>query len=184
MTRYTAHPEALAQSPCFCPHNSTDPDSCLPSGYLDLGPCYPDISPPLAVSFPHGIHSPPNSLLTHPPRPQASEHSMYFDINTQLGVPLAARVSFQLSAILRPDSSFPLLSSISSTRLVPLFWASEGFTEPSSWMLSHTRMALALPSAASLGAAGSLLGLGLTCLLLCWWRREGRGQRGEEMMIK
>jgi len=184
VTRYTAHPEALAQSPCFCPHNSTDPDSCLPSGYLDLGPCYPDISPPLAVSFPHGIHSPPNSLLTHPPRPQASEHSMYFDINTQLGVPLAARVSFQLSAILRPDSSFPLLSSISSTRLVPLFWASEGFTEPSSWMLSHTRMALALPSAASLGAAGSLLGLGLTCLLLCWWRREGRGQRGEEMMIK
>ena len=68
---------------------------------------------------------------------------------------------------------------------MPLFRASEGFSEPNAWMLSHTRMALALPSAASLGAAGSLLGLGLTCLVLCWWRREGRGDRGtEELRIK
>ena len=112
VTRYTAAPDSLAQSPCYCPNNSSS-TSCLPSGYLDLGPCYPDIAPPLAVSFPHGVHSPPNPLLTHPPRPRVEEHSLYFDINRELGVPLAAQVSFQLSAILRPDPAFPLLSSIS-----------------------------------------------------------------------
>ena len=26
--------------------------------YLHLEPCYPDISPPMAVSFPHGLYSP------------------------------------------------------------------------------------------------------------------------------
>ena len=31
---------------------------CLPR-YLHLEPCYPDISPPMAVSFPHGLYSPP-----------------------------------------------------------------------------------------------------------------------------
>ena len=39
------------------------------------------------------------------------------------------QVSFQISAVLRPDPSFPILDSIQGTRLVPLFWATEGFTE-------------------------------------------------------
>ena len=32
------------------------------------------------------------------------------------------------------------------TKLVPLFWASEGFSSPTPWMVSTTRMALSLPS--------------------------------------
>ena len=39
------------------------------------------------------------------------------------------QVSFQITAVLRPDPSFPILDSIQGTRLVPLFWATEGFTE-------------------------------------------------------
>ena len=82
------------------------------------------------------------------------------------------QVSFQLSAMLRPDTSFPLLDSINSTRLVPLFWASEGFSQPNSWMISHTKMALEMPVVASLGCAGGLLGLGL-CFLVIWlWKRN------------
>jgi len=166
VTRYTADPRSMDQDKCYCPE-----DSCLPPGYLDLAPCYPDIAPPLAVSFPHGLHSPSNPLLTHPPSPDASKHSMFIDINNQLGVPLAVQVSFQLSAILRPDPSFPLLNSLNSTKLVPLFWAGEGFDQPNNWMLSHTKMALGLPVAASLGCAGGMLGLGL-CLIVFWLCRR------------
>ena len=86
-------------------------------------------------------------------------------------IPLV-QISFQLSAILRPDSSFPLLHRLDRTRLVPLFWATEGFLEPNTWMLSHTKMALEMPVVASLGCAGGLLGLGL-CFLVIWlWKRK------------
>ena len=78
----------MDQDKCYCPE-----DSCLPPGYLDLAPCYPDIAPPLAVSFPHGLHSPVNPLLTHPPSPDTTKHSMFIDINNQLGVPLAVQVN-------------------------------------------------------------------------------------------
>merc|ERR1712127_400705 len=131
VSRYSADVDSMKQDSCYCPSPESSP--CLPDGYLSLAPCYPDISPPMAVSFPHGLHSPPNSLLTHSPRPDDSKHSVFMDINRELGVPLAVRVSFQLSAILIPDYSFPLLDKINSTRLVPLFWASEGFSEPTSW---------------------------------------------------
>merc|ERR1712107_592103 len=50
--------------------------------------------------------------------------------------PMAVHVSFQLSAVLQPDPAFPLLQNINGTKLVPLFWASEGFSSPSSWMVS------------------------------------------------
>ena len=46
------------------------------------------------------------------------------------------QVSFQISAVLRPDPSFPILDSIQGTRLVPLFWATEGFTEVRSLKLA------------------------------------------------
>ena len=89
--RYTVDPNSMQQDPCYCPR-STDPSSCLPRGYLNLEPCYPDISPPLAVSFPHGLHSPANNLLTHNPTPDMDKHNLYMDINNDLGVPLAAQV--------------------------------------------------------------------------------------------
>merc|ERR1712110_461266 len=68
------------------------------------------------------------------------------DVNRELGVPMAVHVSFQLSAVLQPDPAFPLLQNINRTKLVPLFWASEGFSSPTPWMLSTTSMALSLPS--------------------------------------
>ena len=89
VTRYQAHPDSLSRDQCYCPHGE---ESCLPSGYLNLESCYPDISPPLAVSFPHGLNSPSNPLLTHPPSPDHDKHNIFFDINNQLGVPLAAQV--------------------------------------------------------------------------------------------
>ena len=54
------------------------------------------------------------------------------------------QVSFQISAVLRPDPSFPILDSIQGTRLVPLFWATEGFTEVRSLELA-IQMTLMLP---------------------------------------
>ena len=54
----------------------------------------------IAVSFPHGLHSPPNPLLTHAPAPDMERHSLYFDINNQLGVPLAAQVRLLLLLLL------------------------------------------------------------------------------------
>ena len=54
----------------------------------------------IAVSFPHGLHSPPNPLLTHAPAPDTERHSLYFDINNQLGVPLAAQVRLLLLLLL------------------------------------------------------------------------------------
>ena len=44
--------------------------------------------------------------------------------------------------------------------------------QPSSWMVTHTKLALGLPLAASLGGAGGLLGLGLCCLAASLWRRR------------
>jgi len=171
VTRYIADPQSLAQDSCYCP----DPDiPCLPSGYLNLEPCYPEISPPLAVSFPHGLYSQRNKMLTHPPTPNTTTHTMYMDINTRLGVPLAVQVPFQLSAVLRPDKYFPILDKLNSTKLVPLFWASEGFEEPNSWMVTNTRLALALPSAAAHGVSGGLVFLGVCLLLALMWTSRRR----------
>ena len=167
VTRYEAEEDSLHQAACYCP----EPSLCLPSGYLSLESCYPDIRPPLAVSFPHGLHSPTNPLLTYTPAPDYEKHNIYLDINNQLGVPLAVQVNFQLSAILRPDLAFPILDKINTTRLVPLFWASEGFHSPSDWMVSQTKLALRLPGALSLGGAGAVLGLGLLLVVLWLWRR-------------
>ena len=171
VTRYIADPHSLDQDSCYCPDPSTP---CLPSGYLNLEPCYPEISPPMAVSFPHGLYSPPNAMLTHTPSPNTTAHNMYMDINTKLGVPLAVQVSFQLSAVLRPDPYFPILNRLNSTKLVPLFWASEGFDQPTSWMVANTRLALALPAAAAHGLAGGFLLLGLctVCAVMCRRKRK------------
>jgi hypothetical protein len=180
VTRYTAATDSLRQDACYCPDTQRTP--CLPSGYLNLEPCYPDISPPLAVSFPHGLHSPPNRLLTTAPRPDPAKHELFMDINRELGVPLAVRVSFQLSAVLRPDPAFPFLDRLNSTRLVPLFWASEGFPGPTPWMASTTRLALALPALGARATAGSLLLLGIliafTTIGLAR-RRDRNGQGGK-----
>jgi len=173
VTRYTAEPTSLDQNPCYCPHPHIP---CLPSGYLHLEPCYPEISPPLAVSFPHGLHSAPNSLLTHNAKPNSTSHSMFIDINTKLGVPLAVQASFQISAVLRPDSYFPILRKLNSTRLVPLFWASEGFSEPTSWMISQTKMALALPSLVSFGLPTGFVIFGLILLGSWGWTRRKRSK--------
>jgi len=175
-TRYIADPNSLAQDSCYCPDPLTP---CLPSGYLNLEPCYPDISPPMAVSFPHGLHSPPNQMLTHTPSPNTTHHHMYMDINTKLGVPLAVQVRFQLSAVLRPDPSFPILNMLNTTRLVPLFWASEGFDQPNSWMVANTRLALSLPSAAAFGLAGGLTLLGGVIVLGWFWSRRRNSLRKE-----
>ena len=61
------------------------------------------------------------------------------------------QVSFQLSAILRPDPAFPLVDKINQTRLVPLLWASEGFDSPGSGMVAAIRLVLALPAIISYG---------------------------------
>ena len=173
VTRYIADPKSMAQDSCYCPDPQTP---CLPSGYLNLEPCYPEISPPMAVSFPHGLHSPPNQMLTHQPSPNNTAHHMYMDINTKLGVPLAVQVRFQLSAVLRPDPYFPILNKLNSTKLVPLFWASEGFDQPTSWMVGNTKLALGLPSAAALGLAGGLLMLVVCTVLGGLWSRMRRSR--------
>ena len=59
-----------------------------------------DVMVTIAVSFPHGLHSPPSPLLTHAPAPDTERHSLYFDINNQLGVPLAAQVRLLLLFLL------------------------------------------------------------------------------------
>lgn len=179
VTRYTAAVDSMKQDPCYCPSTSTP---CLPDGYLHLEPCYPEISPPMAVSFPHGLNSPTNPLLTHTPSPNTSIHQLYMDINRDLGVPLAVRVSFQLSAVLLPDPSFPLLDSLSTTRLVPLFWASEGFSEPTPWMVSTTKLALAVPSLGSQGVAGGLLLLGLILTITTGALLRKRRRKREEFL--
>ena len=193
-----------------------DSSPCLPAGYLALEPCYPDIAPPLAVSFPHGLHSPANSLLTHPPAPSPAQHALTMDIVPELGVPLAVAVRFQvvtqsifvwfvptndflttyhfttqLSAILSPDPVFPVLNKLNSTRLVPLFWASEGFDGPTDWMvqqvgivvgctslhdctLLQTRLALALPAATAHGLAALSCLAGLLTLATAIYRQRRR----------
>merc|ERR550534_2425507 len=85
-------------------------------------------------------------MLTHTPKPDPKKHGIYMDVNRELGVLMAVHVSFQLSAVLQPDPAFPLLQNINRTKLVPLFWASEGFSSPTPWMVSTTRMALSLSS--------------------------------------
>ena len=59
---------------------------------------------------------------------------------------MGVHVSFQLSALLQPDPAFPLLENVNRTKLVPLFWATEGFSTPTPWMVSTTNLALSLPS--------------------------------------
>merc|ERR1712012_835220 len=120
VTRYTVDKDSMKQDKCYCPQPEVTP--CLPDGYLHLEPCYPDISPPMAVSFPHGLYSPAPRMLTHTPKPDPSKHEIYMDVNRELGVPMGVHVSFQLSALLQPDPAFPLLENVNRTKLVPLFW--------------------------------------------------------------
>ena len=70
----------------------------------------------------------------------------YVPQHRELGVPMGVHVSFQLSALLQPDPAFPLLENVNRTKLVPLFWATEGFSTPTPWMVSTTNLALSLPS--------------------------------------
>jgi len=64
VTRYTVDKDSMKQDKCYCPQPEVTP--CLPDGYLHLEPCYPDISPPMAVSFPHGLYSPAPNADAHP----------------------------------------------------------------------------------------------------------------------
>merc|ERR1712013_631800 len=113
VTRYTVDKDSMKQDKCYCPQPEVTP--CLPDGYLHLEPCYPDISPPMAVSFPHGLYSPAPRMLTHTPKPDPSKHEIYMDVNRELGVPMGVHVSFQLSALLQPDPAFPLLENVNWT---------------------------------------------------------------------
>jgi hypothetical protein len=62
------------------------------AGYLNLAPCYPEIGPPLAVSFPQSLHAPPTPLLWgHTPAPDPALHQTFMDINMDIGAPLAAQ---------------------------------------------------------------------------------------------
>ena len=60
VTRYEASPTSLASSPCYCPSPASP---CLPDGVLNLAPCYPHLSPPLAVSYPRYLFSDPAASL-------------------------------------------------------------------------------------------------------------------------
>jgi len=63
------------------------------AGYLNLAPCYPEIGPPLAVSFPQSLHAPPTPLLWgHTPAHDPALHQTFMDINMDIGAPLAAQV--------------------------------------------------------------------------------------------
>lgn len=106
------------------------------------------------------------------------------DVNRELGVPMAVHVSFQLSAVLQPDPAFPLLQNINRTKLVPLFWASEGFSSPTPWMLSTTSMALSLPSLGAQGISIGLLLLGgvLTLITLAMGALARRRSRTRETL--
>lgn len=162
VTRYSASAKSLYPSSCYCPSPSSP---CLPPGTLNLEPCYPHLSLPLAVSFPrylHGDHSQLPSVLP----PNEEDHGMFVTLERSMGVPLAFKVRFQLSAVLNPDPSFPILDKLNTTRLVPLFWASEGFDKPTSWMLWNTRLALSLPSGIQKGVGGLSLILGLILFAL------------------
>ena len=143
VTRYQAGPDTFQREDCFC-------SSCLPRGYIDLESCYPDMQPPLAVSFPHGLHSAKSPL----------------DINPQLGLPLAMQVSFQLTAILRPDPSFPVVDKINQTRLVPLLWASDGFTGPGTGLVAAIKLVLALPAIIAFGLPAIITAVGVLILAL------------------
>ena len=169
VTRYEAEHDAFSRDGCFCPDNITS--LCLPPGYLNLESCYPDMSPPLAASFPHGLHSPANSLLTQPPTPDLGRHNIFLDINTELGLPLAMQVNFQLSAILRPDPAFPIVDKIRQTRLVPLLWASEGFQSPGLSTLALIRLSLAMPAILSYGLPSLMVTLGVLLISVLLWRR-------------
>ena len=170
VTRYQADPDSFQREDCFC-SDLTTTGLCLPRGYLSLESCYPDMQPPLAVSFPHGLHSPPSPLLTHTPAPDPSLHNIFLDVNTQLGLPLAMQVSFQLSAILRPDPSFPLVDKINQTRLVPLLWASEGFAGPDTGLVSAVKLVLALPAIISYGLPALITAVGGIILAIQLARR-------------
>ena len=159
VTRYQAGPDTFQREDCFC-------SSCLPRGYIDLESCYPDMKPPLAVSFPHGLHSAKSPLVTHPPAPQPARHNIFLDINPQLGLPLAMQVSFQLTAILRPDPSFPVVDKINQTRLVPLLWASDGFTGPGTGLVAAIKLVLALPAIIAFGLPAIITAVGVLILAL------------------
>jgi len=181
VTRYTVDKDSMKQDKCYCPQPEVTP--CLPDGYLHLEPCYPDISPPMAVSFPHGLYSPAPRMLTHTPKPDPSKHEIYMDVNRELGVPMGVHVSFQLSALLQPDPAFPLLENVNRTKLVPLFWATEGFSTPTPWMVSTTNLALSLPSLGAQGISIGLLLLGgvLTLITLAMGalaRRRSKSREG------
>jgi CD36 family len=78
-------------------------------GYLNLAPCYPEIGPPLAVSFPQSLHaadavhttaeSSPPLLWGHSPNPDPARHQTYFDINMEIGAPLSVQVYKSISLV-------------------------------------------------------------------------------------
>ena len=172
VTRYEASPDTFDRDGCFCPEVGSG--LCLPPGYLNLQSCYPDMSPPLAVSFPHGLHAPTNPLLTQQPSPDHDMHNIFLDINTGLGIPMTMQINFQLSAILQPDPAFPVLNKINTTRLVPLLWASEGFQSPGPSMVSLIKLTLAIPAIISYGLPSLLMAVGILIISVLSRRSRSR----------
>jgi hypothetical protein len=107
--------------------------------------------------------------------------TLHVDISPKFGFPLAIRPKFQLNAIIERDADIEVMSGFREELLVlPIFWAQDGFSEPSEEMASQITTGLKVPELAT--PAGALLLV--VCLimlassLICGFRARRAGGSG------
>ena len=116
--RYVPQPSVLGSSEqeqnnsCYCMEGF----SCLKSGVFNMEPC--KVSPdtprgsPIALSWPHFYQADPSYLAAVTGlSPSKEKHEFFFDIEPQLGIPLAVRPRLQINAIMRRDQDIQQMRS-------------------------------------------------------------------------
>ena len=87
------------ENECYCLEG--EGFQCLPSGVMNLEPCYRKDDAPLAISFPHFYQADPKLLeRVEGLNPEKSKHEFYMDVEPQSGRPLAMQNRYQLNVVI------------------------------------------------------------------------------------
>jgi len=127
---------------CYC----LEPQSCPPSGLLDISGCQPEGNP-ILMSWPHFLHGDPTLLQgVHGLNPDESRHSFIFNIEPRYGLSLTALAKLQMNLLIEREDGTDVFRNISQEKIYyPFAWLSEGIPKPSEEMASQVRLLLGLP---------------------------------------
>ena len=99
-------------------------------------------------------------------KPDKEKHQFFFDVEPQLGFPLAIRPRFQLNLVLFRVPDVTQLSKMVEEIVMPLVWIEGGFGEPSEEMVKAIKYHLADPDYLLMLSSIVCFGIGALLLLV------------------